>query len=105
MVFTNLVENSIYWLQTVSGRTKEINFKVYEEDQLLIIEYRDNGPGIEKKLIESEAIFEPEFSNKTGGGTGLGLAIAGEATTRNDVELKAVYSESGAYFRVEIPIQ
>jgi signal transduction histidine kinase len=105
IVFTNLVDNSIYWLQSIDDRTKQISIKAYEEDDLLIIEYKDNGPGIEKHLIESEVIFEPEFSNKTGGGSGLGLAIAGEAIGRNDGELKAIYSESGAFFKIEVPIQ
>lgn len=107
IVFTNLVDNSIYWLQSITDRPKKISFKVYEdeEENLLIVEYRDNGPGIEKHLIESEVIFEPEFSNKTGGGTGLGLAIAGEAIDRNEGELKAIYSESGAFFKVEIKLK
>jgi len=56
-------------------------------------------------LIENEVIFEPEFSNKTGGGTGLGLAIAGEAIDRNDGDLKAIYSELGAFFKVEVKLQ
>lgn len=107
IVFTNLVDNSLYWFQNITDRQRKISFKVYEDedDDLLIIEYRDNGPGIEKHLIESEVIFEPEFSNKTGGGTGLGLAIAGEAIDRNDGDLKAIYSESGAFFKVEIKLQ
>jgi nitrogen-specific signal transduction histidine kinase len=104
IVFTNLVDNSIYWFQSVVDRPKEISYKVYEEDKLLVIEYRDNGPGIERHLIESEIIFEPEFSNKTGGGTGLGLAIAGEAIGRNDGELKAIFSETGVFFKLEIII-
>lgn len=105
IVFTNLVDNSIYWLQSITERIKEIKYTVYKEDELLIIEYRDNGPGIEKHLIESEVIFEPEFSNKTGGGSGLGLAIAGEAISRNDGKLKAIYSETGAYFKIEVTNQ
>lgn len=105
IAFTNLVDNSIYWLQSVTDKQKEINFKVYEEEELLVVDYRDNGPGIQKHLIESEIIFEPEFSNKTGGGTGLGLAISGEAIDRNDGELKAIYSEKGAFFKIEIKIQ
>ena len=105
IVFTNLVDNSIYWLQNNKDKPKKIQFKAYEEDGLLIIEYRDSGPGIEKNLIESEILFEPEFSNKTGGGTGLGLAISGEAIGRNDGDLKAIYSEEGAFFKIEVKIQ
>ena len=105
IVLTNLVDNSIFWLQSNTDKPKQISLKVYEEDELIIIEYRDSGPGIEKHLIENEVIFEPEFSNKTGGGTGLGLAIAGEAIDRNDGDLKAIYSEDGAFFKIEVKIQ
>jgi len=45
-------------------------------------------------------IFEPQFSTKPSG-TGLGLAIAGEAATRNGLELKAFESERGAWFRLQ----
>lgn len=105
IILTNLVDNSIYWLQNSAKPTKEISFRVYEGDELIIIEYRDNGPGIDKEFIESEIIFEPEFSNKTGGGTGLGLSIAGEAIDRNNGKLKAIHSESGAFFKIETKIQ
>ena len=104
IIFTNLVDNSVYWFQGVDRKEKVIVFNIYEEDDLLIIEYRDNGPGIDKSLIESEVIFEPEFSNKTGGGTGLGLAISGEAVNRNDGELKAIYTEEGVYFKIELKL-
>lgn len=105
IALTNLVDNSIYWLQGIEDKQKIINIKVYQEDKLFVIEYRDNGPGIDKHLIESQIIFEPEFSNKTGGGTGLGLAIAGEAISRNNGDLKAVYSENGALFIIELKQQ
>jgi len=100
-ILTNLVDNSIYWLQNSSKPTKEISFKVFEDTQTVTIEYRDNGPGIDKELIESEIIFEPEFSNKTSGGKGLGLAIAGEAIDRNNGELKVIHSDDGAFFKIE----
>ena len=105
MILTNLVDNSIYWLQNSKNTTKEISIKVYEDEELITIEYRDNGPGIDKEFIESEIIFEPEFSNKTGGGYGLGLAIAGEAIDRNGGELKAIHSNEGAFFKIESKIQ
>jgi signal transduction histidine kinase len=105
IVLTNLVDNSIYWLKGVGTKTKKISVSVSDESDFLTIDYRDNGPGIEKTLIESEIIFEPEFSGKSGGGTGLGLAIAGEAIARNDGELKAIFSEEGAFFKIEIKKQ
>jgi hypothetical protein len=103
MCMTNLIENSIYWLKKVNRVDKFITIYLSEEDDCNKIEVLDNGPGIEKEFIENESIFVPGFSGKSeSNGTGLGLAIAGEAINRNNGELKAIYSEDGAHFRIEI---
>lgn len=101
-VFTNLIENSIYWITEKNIEKKEITVYIHvDNNSINYIDYRDSGPGIEKHLIESGIIFEPEFSTKPKNGTGLGLSIAGEASRRFGFDLKAFYSESGAYFRLE----
>jgi len=100
-IFTNLVDNSIYWMNEKKVPKREITIEVVTDgDSLLHVDYRDTGPGIEPDLIASEVIFEPQFSTKPSG-TGLGLAIAGEAATRNGLELKAFESEQGAWFRLQ----
>lgn len=100
-IFTNLVDNSIYWMNEKKVPKREIMIEVVTDgDSLLHVDYRDTGPGIEPDLIASEVIFEPQFSTKPSG-TGLGLAIAGEAATRNGLELKAFESEQGAWFRLQ----
>lgn len=99
-IFTNLIDNSIYWMAEKRSPRRHIAIAVtVDAEQLLHIDYRDSGPGIEPALIASEVIFEPEFSTKPGG-TGLGLAIAGEAAHRNGLILKAFESTDGAYFRL-----
>lgn len=101
IIFTNLIDNSIYWMLEKNTSDKKIAINISEQNnQLEYLDYYDNGPGIEPNLIESAVIFEPEFSTKPGG-TGLGLAIAGEAATRNGLVLKAFESEIGAYFRLQ----
>jgi DNA topoisomerase VI subunit B len=100
-IFTNLIDNSIYWMNEKNTRKKEIKISILcNKTSLLYIDYQDTGPGIEPSLIESGVIFEPSFSTKPEG-TGLGLAIAGESASRNGLELKAMQSETGAYFRLE----
>lgn len=100
-IFTNLIDNSLYWMaeKNTSNPTISIRFEV-EQGRLLYIDYRDNGPGIDPSLIESEIIFDPEFSTKRDG-TGLGLAIAGEAAARNGLELNVLVADVGAYFRLQ----
>ncbi|MDQ1355107.1 MAG: hypothetical protein QG657_5416 [Acidobacteriota bacterium] len=102
VIFSNLIDNSIYWLNTIEKADKEIRVEVYREGDEVIIDFIDNGPGIEKELIDSMIIFDPEFSRKTEGGSGLGLAISGEAISRNNGELKAIYFEDGAFFRLSV---
>ncbi len=100
-IFTNLVDNSICWMNEKKVPKREISIKVVTDgSSLLHVDYRDTGPGIEPDLLASEVIFEPWFSTKLSG-TGLGLAIAGEAATRNGLELKAFEYELGAWFRLQ----
>ena len=100
-IFTNLVDNSLYWISQKKSEKREITVEfLMDEGSLVYIDYHDTGPGIEPKLIESEVIFEPHFSTKPDG-TGLGLAIAAEASERSGFELKAFESEEGAHFRLQ----
>ena len=101
VIFTNLIDNSIYWLNHSACTSKQIAIVVVAENESLkYIDYRDSGPGIDPSLISSEVIFEPQFTTKPEG-SGLGLPIAGEAAARIALELRAVESESGAWFRLQ----
>ena len=100
-IFVNLIDNSVYWMNEKDSPEQKISIDVVTEGGFLLhIDYRDTGPGIDPGLIESEVIFEPQFSTKRSG-TGLGLPIAGEAAARNGLELKAFESENGAWFRLQ----
>ena len=100
-IFTNLIDNSLYWMSEKESPHQRISIDVLADgNTLLYIDYRDTGPGIDPGLIASEVIFEPQFSTKPSG-TGLGLPIAGEAAARNGLELKAIESDTGAWFRLQ----
>ena len=100
-IFTNLVDNSLYWISQKKPEIREITIEfLMDEGSLVHIDYHDTGPGIEPKLTESGVIFEPHFSTKPDG-TGLGLAIAAEAADRSGLELKVFVSEEGAHFRLQ----
>ena len=100
VIFTNLIENSLYWMEQGSDGERRISIEaVVDCGSLVHIDYRDTGPGIDPSLIANEVIFEPQFTTKPLG-TGIGLPIAGEAAARNHLELRALESDSGAWFRL-----
>ncbi|MGF7060712.1 ATP-binding protein [Brassicibacter mesophilus] len=98
-IFTNLIDNSIFWIEEKNCIERHISIEVLFIENELQINYKDTGPGIDAELLESQVIFEPEFTTKTNG-TGLGLAIAGEAAKRNGLLLIALQDDKGAYFNL-----
>ena len=100
-IFTNLLDNSLYWLQTQRSAEKHIEIRLLTDGSTFLhIDYTDTGPGLEPEHVETGVIFDPQFSTKPNG-MGLGLAIAGEAATRNGLELRALEHEGGACFRLQ----
>lgn len=100
-IFTNLIDNSLYWIREKKVERRQITIELkMDGSSPRYIDYRDTGPGIEPKHIESEVIFAPGFSTKLDG-TGLGLAIAGEAADRNDLRLEVYEADEGAHFRLQ----
>lgn len=69
-IFINLIDNSLYWTEMISGE-RQIRIFVDGFEQKVI--FSDNGPGINKKDIPF--IFEAFYSAKADG-SGLGLYIS-----------------------------
>jgi len=68
-VFTNLVNNSIYWLVTSQTDDPIIELSVAEER----VHLSDNGPGID--TLDQESLFKMFFTRKVSGGRGIGLYL------------------------------
>ena len=72
----------------------------------VVIDCRDEGPGIEPDEIER--IFDPFFQGRrrppaSAAGSGIGLAIVRELICAHRGRVCALPSEQGAHFRVELP--
>jgi C4-dicarboxylate-specific signal transduction histidine kinase len=74
IILMNLIQNSIYWLESVNHERKIFVDVERNLDSLSII-FSDNGPGIKEGTELS--VFDPYFSTKPDG-IGLGLTIVGE---------------------------
>jgi len=74
-VIINLIKNSIDAFVQNSILIRDINIKVSQKDEYVIINVEDNAGGI--KLKDKYKIFEPYFTSKHASqGTGLGLFIS-----------------------------
>lgn len=96
-VFSNLIENSVFWLGQVKEGARRIDVLVHREDGRSVVEFKDTGPGFQGGNLE--LMFEPGYSMKPEG-TGLGLALAGEAMSRLGGRIEAKHSDEGAVFEL-----
>jgi len=100
-VWTNIIDNAI---DAMNGKG-EIKIKTYVDDQRVIVEITDNGPGIPEEI--QSRIFEPFFTTKAPGhGTGLGLHISHDIIANRHHGQLLVESKPGeTKFKVILPKQ
>ena len=93
--FVNLVDNAIFWLQSVHDRSRALYLDSNDGEFLV----RDNGPGV--SVRDRDNIFSMNFSRKPGG-RGMGLHISRETLKRVGLELTLAQSSelNGATFRI-----
>jgi len=99
-VWTNLIDNAI---DAVKG-TGKICIGTTLEDNQLVVEIVDNGPGIPPEV--QAHMFEPFFTTKSvGTGTGLGLIISNRIVgDRHGGEIEFESRAGETRFKVRLPI-
>ena len=87
----------------MEGKGK-LELKVYQEDDWVVVEVADDGPGIPVEV--QEKIFDPFFTTKAPGeGTGLGLNISHGIVVEKHAGEISVNSKPGATrFTIKLPI-
>lgn len=97
-VFSNLIQNSIK-----HGRVDNLKvmIKVSEIGGKAVVEFSDNGRGIEEGI--REYIFDKGFT--TGDGSGMGLFIAKKVVEMHDGEIYLDDGGEGAKFILKFPIE
>lgn len=106
-VFLNILRNGAQSMQ--GNNTHEpcfiISISPVAEKDLIRIEIKDNGPGIDEET--RKRIFEPFFTTKTtGSGIGLGLSVSYFIIAKNHGGTMDVITDSGkgAKFIINLPI-
>ena len=95
-VLANLVRNA------AEAGAVEVTVSAATEGERVIIEVRDNGPGLAPRARQN--LFTPFAGSGRAGGSGLGLAIARELAHAHGGDLSLVSSDAGGtLFRIDLP--
>src|SRR5271154_2042729 len=98
-VWTNLIDNAI----DAMGGKGELRVRTYREDDCVVIEIDDNGPGILPEV--QPHIFEPFFTTKgVGEGTGLGLDTVQRIVKKHRGNIQVTSKPGDTRFRVWLPM-
>ena len=106
-VILNLLSNAAYEMksETVTEKPSQIVLSLFREDDMAVIQVKDNGPGMTEDV--KKRVFEPFFTTKSVGvGTGLGLSVSYFIVTQNHRGMISVESEpgKGTTFFIRLPI-
>jgi signal transduction histidine kinase len=98
-VWTNVIDNAI----DAMGGKGELRVRTYREDDCVVVEIRDNGPGIAPEVRPH--IFEPFFTTKgVGEGTGLGLDTVQRIVKKHRGNIQVESKPGDTSFRVWLPL-
>ena len=97
-VWTNLIDNAI----DAMGGEGELRVRTYRDDDCVVVEIIDNGPGIPPDV--QSHIFEPFFTTKgVGEGTGLGLDTVQRIVKKHRGSIQVTSKPGETRFQVWLP--
>src|SRR5579864_6031075 len=98
-IWTNLIDNAI----DAMGGKGVLRIRTYREDNCVVVEIADNGPGISPEVRSH--IFEPFFTTKgVGEGTGLGLDTVQRIVKKHRGNIQVVSKPGDTCFQVRLPL-
>ena len=98
-VWTNIIDNAI----DAMGGKGELRVRTYRDDNCVVVEIADNGPGISPDI--QSHIFEPFFTTKgVGEGTGLGLDTALRIVKKHRGNIQVSSKPGDTRFQVWLPL-
>lgn len=98
-VWTNLIDNAI----DAMGGKGELRVRTYRQDNCVVVEIGDNGPGIPADI--QPRIFEPFFTTKgVGQGTGLGLDTVQRIVKKHRGTIQVQSKPGDTRFQIWLPL-
>lgn len=101
-IIFNLLVNAAQAMRDQELRP-EISIRAHQDGQNIILDFRDNGPGI--KVDKLQYLFKPFYTTKSYG-TGLGLVLSRNLAIKMGGNLEYLADlPRGAHFRLTLPLQ
>ncbi len=98
-VWTNIIDNAI----DAMGGKGELRIRTYRDENCVVVEIADNGPGIPPDV--EEHMFEPFFTTKgIGEGTGLGLDTVQRIVKKHRGTIQVTSKPGDTRFQVWLPL-
>ena len=98
-IWTNIIDNAI----DAMGGKGELRVRTHREDDCVVVEIGDNGPGISP--VVRPHIFEPFFTTKAvGQGTGLGLDTVQRIVRKHRGNIQVHSKPGDTRFQVRLPL-
>lgn len=102
-VLLNLIKNGIEAASTIQAQVPYVRLDIYQKDQHIIFEVRDNGTGISPE--HKAKLFDPFFTTKSSG-MGMGLNICRTIVELHHGRLSIQDNEPhGSIFSLTLPIK
>jgi signal transduction histidine kinase len=100
-VIINLISNAVEVLKNKKVTDPQIQISAHKLDDHIIIQIKDNGPGIPASI--KDTLFDPFITSEKSNGTGLGLAIVKQFVLAHNGTI-GVENKDGAIFTIKLPI-
>ena len=98
VILDNLVNNS------TKAKATKVHIDFAKDHDMLIVDFSDNGVGVDSDIVSGNSIFELGITNRSGG-SGIGLSTIKETmhqTLKGDIIFRGngLHFDSGATFRL-----
>ncbi len=102
VIFDNLILNSIQ--QNDENRFLEIKINIYSDEKKILIEYHDNGKGLDKKYISNPMKILEVHESTRKKGHGLGMWMVNNTINKLNGKIENIKGDDGFYLSAYIEL-
>jgi signal transduction histidine kinase len=110
-ILNNLISNSLTaFRREDAGNSREIQITLHQDNNEIVLNYSDSGPGLSEDILEPYRVFEPLFTTRRDQagkevGTGLGMWIVRSTTEYYNGLIKITKVRPGFSLQFVFPIR